>query len=93
MACTDDEDLLIRFLIDLTTPSERIDMSKRWACAHLLMEESQQGARQKKPYRQIADEVGAGVGTVVRAANCLQDGRGGFGDVYQRLQQQKEIGR
>jgi len=65
-----DKVLLKEFLTDLFTPSEIGEISQRWQIVKRLA--------QKEKHRDIAEELGIGVGTVTRGSRELRNREGGF---------------
>lgn len=66
-----------RFFRDLCTPEEIDEMARRWQAAKMLVE--------KRPYREIADEIKVSTTTVARVAHWLNSGRGGYRLILHRL--------
>ena len=65
------------FFRDLCTLSELSAMTERFAIVRALTE--------KKPYRQIAAELGASTATITRVAYWLENGMGGYRKTLARL--------
>lgn len=65
------------FLRDLLTVKELNDISQRWQIVLLLA--------QKRPYLEIAKEVGVSTTTVTRVALWLNHGKGGYQTALSRL--------
>lgn len=63
-------DALDAFLEDILTPREYQDIARRLQ----IVKQLQEG----KPHREIAENLGVGVATVLRGARELQDPSGGF---------------
>ena len=66
-----------QFLRDLCTRRELTEMAHRWAVARLL--------DRGRPYREIAEQVGASTATVTRINEWLHHGVGGYRLVLDRL--------
>lgn len=70
-------ELLDQFLTDLLTSKEYDELAARWEIVQRLAN--------GEPQRTIAEEVGVGIATVTRGAKELQDMRGGFRRVLNRI--------
>ncbi len=66
-----------QFFYDLCTPAEIEEFTARWHVARMLTE--------KKPYRQIADEIGVSTTTVGRVARFIKYGHNGYTTILKRL--------
>ena len=56
-------------------------MADRWRMVSLI--------ESGKPYRQIYEETGVSMTTIGRVARCLRQGTGGYGLIYQRLEEER----
>jgi len=65
-----DKRLLKEFLIDILTPRELEEISKRWQIIKMLQSET--------PHHKIAGELHIGVGTVTRGSREMRNKHGGF---------------
>ena len=66
-----------KFFRDLCTVEELEDMTDRWEIAQLL--------NKSISYREIAKKVGTSTTTVSRVANWLNNGKGGYRLILDRL--------
>ena len=65
------------FLIDLLTPQERDELSRRWAAAKML--------NQQLSYLQIEKETGLSSTTIARVSKALKEG-GGYSQALKKEQ-------
>lgn len=68
-----------QFLTDLLSPLELAECANRWAIASLLMEGQKQA--------EIAKFLGVSSATITRVNACLQQGRGGYKRVWEKLRE------
>lgn len=68
---------MAEFMIDMFTPAELEDFALRWQ----LIKKLHKG----ETHREIARELGLGVGTVMRGARELRNKKGGFALMLQKL--------
>jgi len=73
----EDADEVARFLRDLLTYNELIEMGQRWAIVRKLEE--------GVPYRRIAEEIGVSTATITRVNQWRQHGMSGYRLVLDRL--------
>ena len=73
----EDTDEVARFLRDLLTYNELIEMGQRWAIVRKLEE--------GVPYRRIAEEIGVSTATITRVNQWRQHGMSGYRLVLDRL--------
>ncbi|OGG47529.1 hypothetical protein A2671_02080 [Candidatus Kaiserbacteria bacterium RIFCSPHIGHO2_01_FULL_49_13] len=66
----EDKDLLTEFLLDLWTPTEIREISKRWQVVKMLHD--------KVPHHKIARKLGISVATVTRGSREMSNREGGF---------------
>lgn len=66
-----------KFLRDLCTLSELVDMAERWQVAKKI--------KKGLSYREIAKDTGASTATVTRVAHWLHHGTGGYQLMLQRV--------
>ncbi len=71
------KDEIKRFMRDLCTPDELVDMSDRFQAVKMLARD--------RDYREIAKELGMSTTTVARVAQWLNQGMGGYKLVLARL--------
>lgn len=72
-----DKALMQEFMIDILTPAELDDMALRWQLVKRL--------HKGETHREIAGELGLGVGTVMRGARELRNKSGGFAQMLRKL--------
>ncbi len=72
-----DKRLLTEFLLDLWTPTEIREMSKRWQIVKMLQD--------KVPHNKIAKKLGVSVVTVTRGSREMSNPEGGFQHVLKEL--------
>jgi TrpR-related protein YerC/YecD len=70
-------DEVARFLRDLLTYNELIELGQRWAIVRKLEE--------GVPYRQMAEEIGVSTATITRVNQWRQHGMSGYRLVLDRL--------
>lgn len=75
-----DQDECRRFLEDICTIKELLDLAQRLDVAVLL----NQGVN----YQTISQQVGASTATISRVSKCLNYGSGGYADALKRLEEQ-----
>jgi TrpR-related protein YerC/YecD len=73
----EDADEVARFLRDLLTYNELIELGQRWAIVRKLEE--------GVPYRRIAEEIGVSTATITRVNQWRQHGMSGYRLVLDRL--------
>ena len=73
----EDADEVARFLRDLLTYNELIELGQRWAIVRKLEE--------CVPYRRIAEEIGVSTATITRVNQWRQHGMSGYRLVLDRL--------
>ena len=73
----EDADEVARFLRDLLTYNELIELGQRWAIVRKLEE--------GVPYRRIAEEIGVSTATITRVNQWRQHGMSGYRLVFDRL--------
>ena len=73
----EDRELLTEFLLDLWTPTEIREMSKRWQVVKML--------DRKVPHHKIAAKLGVSVATVTRGSREMSNPAGGFQKVLKKL--------
>ena len=65
-----DSSLMNAFLTDLLTPTEYIEIKKRWEIVKML--------DSSVPQNMIAKKLGVGIATVTRGSRVLRNSKGGF---------------
>jgi TrpR-related protein YerC/YecD len=85
MASLRNEDEALRFLRDLCTIRELIELGHRWQVARLLDE--------GVPYHEISDRTGASSATISRVNQWLRYGRGGYRLLLDRARRRARPGR
>ena len=72
-----DKKLLVEFLLDLWTPTEIREMSKRWQIVKMLED--------KVPQHKIAKKLHVAVATVTRGSREISNPEGGFRQVLRKF--------
>lgn len=72
-----DKKLLKEFLLDILTPRELAEISKRWQVVKMI--------KGQVPHQRIAKELNIGVGTVTRGSREMSNPHGGFQLALERL--------
>lgn len=73
-----DKDECRRFLEDICTIKELLDLAQRLDVAILL--------KQGVNYQNISQQVGASTATISRVSKCLNYGSGGYADALKKLE-------
>lgn len=76
------EEELKKFLGDLLTQAEIKEFANRWKVARLLEE--------KVPYEEITRQTGMSSTTIARIQKWLQDGKGGYRLMLNKLKENKD---
>ena len=79
----EDADEVARFLRDLLTYNELIELGQRWAIVRKLEE--------GVPYRRIAEEIGVSTATITRVNQWRQHGMSGYRLVLDRLAEDQSL--
>lgn len=74
----EDKKLLVEFLLDLWTPTEIREMSKRWQIVRML--------KDRVPHHKIAKKLGVSIVTVTRGSREMSNKEGGFQQVLRKLE-------
>lgn len=74
-----------KFLRDLLTESEILEFANRWQAANMLDE--------KIPYTQIVTKTGLSSTTIARISKWLQNGKGGYKLIINRLHNKPSHGK
>jgi TrpR-related protein YerC/YecD len=77
LLCCRNVDEMKQFFTDLCTPNERQALSDRWKVIAPIL--------QGVPYRTIYENTGVSVTTIGRVARCLAEGSGGYGLIFERI--------
>lgn len=78
------EQELFRFLRDLLTRQELIELTKRWEAAQMLAA--------KTPYTTISQEIGISSATIAQVSHWYKKGLGGYKLAIKRLWSSQKFG-